>query len=55
MLSDVYDAVIDPIAAELPSSVFVYKFEFEGNLHSMNMFFKDMIDETIKGMRKDYI
>ncbi|XP_065202761.1 esterase E4-like [Planococcus citri] len=34
ILSGIYDGVINPIASDLPSSVFVYKFEFQGNLHS---------------------
>lgn len=53
-MSDVHDTVIDPIAAELPSSVFVYKFEFEGSLYSMNLLFKDMIDEPIKGRDRNF-
>ncbi|XP_065202789.1 esterase E4-like [Planococcus citri] len=46
---DVYETVINPISEDLPSSVFVYKFEFEGNIHSMNATLNSMIDEPIKG------
>lgn len=33
--SEVYDTLIDPVSAELPSSVYVYKFQFEGDVASM--------------------
>ncbi|XP_065202753.1 esterase E4-like isoform X2 [Planococcus citri] len=48
-ISDIYNTIINPISKDLPSSVFVYKFEFEGNIHSMNTTLKNMIDEPIKG------
>ncbi|XP_065216698.1 esterase E4-like [Planococcus citri] len=46
-ISDVYDTLIDVVAAQQPSSVFVYKFEFEGKLKTM----KELVslDEQLPG------
>ncbi|XP_065202741.1 esterase E4-like [Planococcus citri] len=46
---DVYETIINPISDNLPSSVFVYKFEFEGDIPTMNTTLKNMIDEPVKG------
>ena len=51
-MSDVYDSVINPISTDLPSSVFVYSFEFEGNIHSINTTLRDMLEEQIKGISR---
>ncbi|XP_065202760.1 esterase E4-like isoform X2 [Planococcus citri] len=48
-MSDAYDTVINPVAANLPSSVYIYKFQFEGNIHSMNTILKTRFTEPLKG------
>ncbi|XP_065218915.1 esterase E4-like [Planococcus citri] len=48
-LSDLYDSLINVIAADLPSSVYVYKFDFESNLGGMKERILQMIDEPLDG------
>ncbi|XP_065202747.1 esterase E4-like [Planococcus citri] len=48
-MSEIYDTVINPISKDLPSSVFVYLFEFEGNIFTMNTTLKTVLDEPLKG------
>ncbi|XP_065202780.1 esterase E4-like isoform X2 [Planococcus citri] len=48
-LSDVYDSLINIIAADLPDSVFVYKFQFEGNAGTMKDRIYQMMDEPLEG------
>ncbi|XP_065219358.1 juvenile hormone esterase-like [Planococcus citri] len=48
-LSDVYDAVINVIAADRPESVFVYRFDYEGNFSTMKDRVLALIDEPLEG------
>ncbi|XP_065211455.1 esterase E4-like [Planococcus citri] len=48
-LSDVYDTLINVISADLPSSVFVYKFNFVGNAFTINEYISSQFDEPLKG------
>lgn len=47
--SDVYETLIDLISADLPTSVFVYKFEFQGNLATFGDIFKNALEEPLNG------
>lgn len=51
--SDVYDVLINPIATDLPSSVFLYKFQFEsyGDVNTLKDQIKYFVPEEIKGER----
>ncbi|XP_065202785.1 juvenile hormone esterase-like [Planococcus citri] len=48
-LSDVYDSVINVVAADLPNSVYVYKFGFEGNIGTMKDRIREAVDEPLEG------
>ncbi|XP_065202719.1 esterase E4-like isoform X2 [Planococcus citri] len=49
ILSDLYDSLVDIIADDLPSSVFVYKFEFEGDIPTTKSLLKHNYDEELPG------
>ncbi|XP_065202729.1 esterase FE4-like [Planococcus citri] len=55
-MSDIYDTLIDVIAADLPSSVFVFKFEFEGKLITLKDAgnFEERISGTYHGSEYIY-
>ena len=48
--SDVYNTLINVIADELPTSVYVYKFTFEGNACTMRDKLMPLIDVPIEGL-----
>lgn len=48
-LSDVYDSVINIVAADLPTSVYVYKFNFEGSIGTMKERVLEVVDEPLEG------
>ena len=48
-LSDVYDSLINVIAADLPTSVYVYKFEFEGSIGTMKRIMEEQVNESFQG------
>ncbi|XP_065202784.1 esterase FE4-like [Planococcus citri] len=47
--SDAYNTLINVIAADLPSSVYVYKFTFEGNACTLKDKLMGLFDEPIEG------
>ncbi|XP_065222437.1 esterase E4-like [Planococcus citri] len=47
--SDLYPTLVDVVAADLPSSVYVYKFEFQGNVPKMKDVFQFVFDEPLDG------
>ncbi|XP_065202765.1 esterase E4-like [Planococcus citri] len=47
--SDVYDSLLNVISAELPSSVFIYKFQYDGNLCVMKAKIQPNLDEPLQG------
>ncbi|XP_065202732.1 esterase E4-like [Planococcus citri] len=49
ILSDLYDTLVNIIATELPSSTFVYKFCFDGEINSMKTVVLRVIPEKLKG------
>ncbi|XP_065202740.1 esterase E4-like [Planococcus citri] len=50
LLSDVYDTLIDVVASDPESPVYVYKFEFEGEMETMkNAYVNTLIDERLEG------
>ncbi|XP_065205733.1 esterase E4-like [Planococcus citri] len=52
MLSDVYDTLINVVASNPESPVYVYKFQFEGEIVTMKSMYKNMFDERIEGTSK---
>ena len=48
-LSDVYDSIINVISAHLPESVYVYKFQFDGNAGTLKDRIVQMMDEPLMG------
>ncbi|XP_065202781.1 esterase E4-like [Planococcus citri] len=48
-LSDVYDSLINVIAADLPSSVFVYNFHYDGALDGMKVKITEIMQTEIEG------
>ncbi|XP_065202733.1 esterase E4-like [Planococcus citri] len=49
VLSDLYDTLVNIIATELPSSAFVYKFSFDGEIISMKTAVLHTMPEYLKG------
>lgn len=49
-LSGVYDSLINVIAQDLPSSVYVYRFEFEGSIPTSKEKIVAQLDEPLKGI-----
>lgn len=47
--SDVYDTLINPLAADMPSSVFVYKFLYEGDIPTMKEKIAEVFSEKVSG------
>ncbi|XP_065202764.1 esterase E4-like isoform X2 [Planococcus citri] len=48
-LSDVYDSLINVVSADLPSSVFVYNFAYDGKLCIMKHNFEPLLQDPLKG------
>ena len=48
--SDLYNTLINVIARDLPSSAYVYKFDFEGNACTMRDKLIVLMDESIEGV-----
>ncbi|XP_065218873.1 esterase E4-like isoform X1 [Planococcus citri] len=48
-LSDVYNSLINIVAEDLPSSVFVYRFDYEGSIPTMKERIASQLDEPLKG------
>ncbi|XP_065219224.1 esterase E4-like [Planococcus citri] len=48
-LSDMYDSVVNVVAEDLPSSVFVYRFDYEGSIPTMKERLVSQLDEPLKG------
>lgn len=49
MLSDVYDTLINVIASTPESPVYVYRFQFEGDMKTMKAAFINLYDERLEG------
>ena len=52
MMSDVYDTLINVIARATDSAprVYVYRFQFEGEIHTMKSIYLNSYDERIEGI-----
>ncbi|XP_065217622.1 esterase E4-like isoform X3 [Planococcus citri] len=48
-LSDVYDSFINIIARDLPSSTYVYRFDFEGSIPTIKEKIMSRLEEPLKG------
>ncbi|XP_065217623.1 esterase E4-like isoform X4 [Planococcus citri] len=48
-LSDAYDSLINIIARDLPSSAYVYRFDFEGSIPTIKERIMAQLDEPLKG------
>ncbi|XP_065211386.1 esterase FE4-like [Planococcus citri] len=48
-LSDVYDTLINVISADLPSSVYVYNFLYDGKLCTMKAKLANLLEKELKG------
>ncbi|XP_065219165.1 carboxylesterase 1D-like [Planococcus citri] len=48
-LSDLYESLINVVAEDLPSSVFVYRFNYEGSIPTMKERIKGQLDVPLKG------
>ncbi|XP_065222438.1 esterase FE4-like [Planococcus citri] len=47
--SDLYPSLIDAVAADSPSSVYVYKFEFQGNVPKLKDLYQFVFEEPLDG------
>ncbi|XP_065218913.1 uncharacterized protein LOC135844603 [Planococcus citri] len=48
-LSDLYESLINVVAEDLPSSVFVYRFNYEGSIPTMKERIMGQLDAPLKG------
>lgn len=48
-LSDVYDSLINVISADLPSSVYLYKFKYDGKLCTMKSKLANLLEKPLQG------
>ncbi|XP_065202766.1 esterase FE4-like [Planococcus citri] len=49
ILSDVYDTLINVIANDFPESVYVFEFNFEGDVYTIKTAVKDVLGEKLEG------
>ena len=54
-LSDIYDSLINVISADLPSSVYVYNFHYDGELCAMKANCSKRMEKALKGKKEKLV